>query len=281
MVKIIYGTQIAEKVIEEVKRDIAELKGRGIEPSLTAILVGNDSASKIYVEKKEKKAKEIGITSNVIELLESTQESELLELIDKLNEDPKVHGILVQFPLPKQINERNVRESISVNKDVDGLHSENVGKLQNGIEELAPCTPKGIIRLLEEYQIQIAGKNAVVVGRSSLVGKPIANMLLNRNATVTIAHSKTSDLGEVTKKADILVVAVGKPKLIKEEMVKEGVVIIDVGINREPEGLVGDVDYASVSKKVRAITPVPGGVGPMTIAMLMRNTLNCAKLQTN
>ncbi|MFH1257717.1 MAG: bifunctional methylenetetrahydrofolate dehydrogenase/methenyltetrahydrofolate cyclohydrolase FolD [Candidatus Micrarchaeota archaeon] len=292
MAKIIDGRKIAAKVLEEVKLELGELAKRKVFPSLAVVLVGNDPGSQIYVNSKEKKAKELGIASEKIILPENTSEKELLALIGKLNKSKKVNGILVQFPLPKQISERTVRDAISPEKDVDGLNSTNIGKLLNGDEMLAPCTPKGIIRMLEEEKIGIEGKNAVVVGRSLLVGKPIANMLLNRNATVTICHSKTRDLGEVTGKADILVVAVGKPNLIKGNMVKEGAIVIDVGMNRltgetvkedvsQKEGskLVGDVDFQEVALKVRAITPVPGGVGPMTIAMLMRNTVNCAKLQ--
>ncbi|MFH0972239.1 MAG: bifunctional methylenetetrahydrofolate dehydrogenase/methenyltetrahydrofolate cyclohydrolase FolD [Candidatus Micrarchaeota archaeon] len=292
MAIIIDGKKIAEKVLLEVKAQLSELKAYKILPSITVVLVGNDPASETYVNSKEKKAGELGISSNKIALPENTSEEGLLRLIRKLNEDKSVNAILVQFPLPKQIEERKVRDAISPLKDVDGLNALNIGKLLNGDETLAPCTPKGIIRMLEEHHIDIEGKHAVVVGRSLLVGKPIANMLLNRNATVTICHSKTKNLGDITKGADILVVAVGKPKLISAEMVKKGAVVIDVGTNRlqskaekEDVGqasktkLVGDVDFDSVSKKASIISPVPGGVGPMTIAMLMVNTLICAKIQ--
>ena len=307
--KLIEGKPIAQDVLNEVKAEIVKLGARKVVPSLAVILVGNDPASQSYVSSKEKKAREIGINSKKFELPESTSEGDLLGLVRKLNKDKGVHAILVQFPLPSQINERAIRDAILPEKDVDGLCSVNIGKLINGDETLAPCTPKGIIRMLEAHNAIIEGKRAVVIGRSLLVGKPIASMLLNRNATVTICHSKTRDLSDITRQADILVVAVGKPRLITASMVKDGAVVIDVGINRlsgetvkeelvdgstartlngknHPVTLpelktkfVGDVDFESVSKKASLITPVPGGVGPMTIAMLMQNTVNCAKLQ--
>ncbi|MEK6953796.1 MAG: bifunctional 5,10-methylenetetrahydrofolate dehydrogenase/5,10-methenyltetrahydrofolate cyclohydrolase [Candidatus Micrarchaeota archaeon] len=309
MAIIMEGKPIAEKVLAEVKGEISALAKKRIIPSLTVVLVGNDPASMAYVNSKERKSRELGINSRKISLPEKTSEIELLSLVEKLNKDKSVHAILVQFPLPKQINERHVRDSILPEKDVDGLNSVSIGKLLNGDETLAPCTPKGIIRMLEEHKVAIEGKHAVVVGRSLLVGKPIANMLLNRNATVTICHSKTKNLSEITKGADILIVAVGKPHLVGANMVKTGAVVIDVGINRlggqtvkedvemgikgakeksashafanpdQKPKFVGDVDFESVSKKASKISPVPGGVGPMTIAMLMRNTVNCAKLQ--
>ncbi|MFH1750315.1 MAG: tetrahydrofolate dehydrogenase/cyclohydrolase catalytic domain-containing protein [Candidatus Micrarchaeota archaeon] len=307
MAQLLEGKPLAERALASIKREIGELKLRKINPALAVVLVGNDPASVAYVNGKDRKAKEVGIDSRKIELPKSATEGELLELIRKLNVDKGVHAILVQFPLPSHISERKIRDSILPEKDVDGLNSLNAGKLLSGDETLAPCTPKGIIGMLESHGIRIAGRRAVVVGRSLLVGKPIANMLLNRDATVTVCHSKTANLPEITREADILVVAVGKPGLIGAEMVKKGAVVLDVGINRvggatvkedmgnleigrgaknahpDPKGnkpkLVGDVDFDSVEKKASAITPVPGGIGPMTIAMLMKNTLICAKLQ--
>ncbi len=292
MVLLMDGRKVSERVLLEVRREAGALLRRRIVPSLSVVLVGNDPSSEIYVNSKEKKANELGFVSRKTSLPSNISEKELLLKVEELNSDKSVNAILVQFPLPEKINERRVRDAIKPEKDVDGLCSLNVGRLINGDETLAPCTPKGIIRLLEEYGITPEGKHAVVIGRSLLVGKPIANMLLNRNATVTMCHSKTRNLGEIANTADILVVAVGKPRLITVEMVKEGAVVIDVGINRlmgeaikEDVGqavkpkLVGDVDFQEVSRKVHAITPVPGGIGPMTIAMLMRNTLNCARIQ--
>ncbi len=296
MAELIDGKKIAQKVLEEVKSELILLHKRNIKPSLTVVLVGNDPASEIYVNSKEKKANELGILSNKIVLSRHTSERELLELISKLNKESEVSAILVQFPLPPQIDERRVRDAISPNKDVDGLNSQNIGKLVNGDEMLAPCTPKGIARLLKEYNVDVEGKNAVVVGRSLLVGKPIATMLLNRNATVSVCHSKTYNLIDYTKSADILIVAMGKSNFIKADMVKQGAVVIDVGVNRvktkslyenalvikedvdQAAKITGDVDFEAVSKKAKLITPVPGGVGPMTIAMLMQNTINCAKI---
>ena len=298
MAVIIDGKKIAEKVLSEVKKEVAEMKRKGKEITLAVVLVGKDPASLVYVSSKEKKCAEIGINSEKIELAENTSGEKLLSVVEKLNRDKKINGILVQFPLPKQIEERKIRNAISPEKDVDGLNEKNMGKLANGEEMLAPCTPKGVIRLLEEYGVNVSGKNAVVVGRSALVGKPLAQMLLNRNATVTICHSKTpkDEMEKYCKNADILCVAVGKPKMITEGMVKDGAVVIDIGINRlegrtvreEAEGtekivrknvLVGDVDFENVKRKAKLITPVPGGVGLMTIAMLMRNTLNAANMQ--
>ncbi|MEK6843491.1 MAG: bifunctional methylenetetrahydrofolate dehydrogenase/methenyltetrahydrofolate cyclohydrolase FolD [Candidatus Micrarchaeota archaeon] len=296
MAELIDGKKIAQKVLEEVKSELILLHKRNIKPSITVVLVGNDPASEIYVNSKEKKANELGILSNKIVLSRHTSERELLELISKLNKESEVSAILVQFPLPPQIDERRVRDAISPNKDVDGLNSQNIGKLVNGDEMLAPCTPKGIARLLKEYNVDVEGKNAVVVGRSLLVGKPIATMLLNRNATVSVCHSKTYNLIDYTKSADILIVAMGKSNFIKADMVKQGAVVIDVGVNRvktkslyenalvikedvdQAAKITGDVDFEAVSKKAKLITPVPGGVGPMTIAMLMQNTINCAKI---
>lgn len=294
MAQIIDGRKVAEKVLAEVKADADRLKAKGVTPTLAVVLVGDDEASKIYVAGKEKKAKETGLGTKEFCLPAETTEKELLDLVEQLNKDRVVHGILVQFPLPKHISEKKIRRAVSPQKDVDGLNPCNSGRLMEGDEGLAPCTPKGCIRLLEEYGVELKGRHAVVVGRSALVGKPLAQMLLNRDATVTTCHSHTKNLAEITRQADVLCVAVGKPKLVTAEMVKEGAVVIDVGINRvdgqtikeDVEGvemiakkkiIVGDVDFQEVSKKASFITPVPGGVGPMTIAMLLRNTVNAAK----
>ncbi len=268
--EIIDGTEIARKIRERIKKEVASMKKK---PGLAAIIVGDNPASKIYVGIKRKQCKEAGIYSEEHNLPEGTTEEELLSLIEKLNSDEKIHAILVQLPVPKHISTEKALSAIALEKDVDGFNPVNIGKLVDGNEAAVPCTPKGIIRLLEESGVKIEGKNAAVVGRSSIVGKPIALMLLNRNATVTVCHSKTKDLGSVTRNADILVVAVGKAKTITAEMVKKGAVVIDVGINNVEGKLVGDVDFEKVKGKAAFITPVPGGVGPMTVAMLLENTL--------
>lgn len=267
---VIDGKAVAEKIRAGIKAEVAKLKKK---PGLAAVLVGDNPASKVYVGIKRKTCDEAGIYSELYKLPESTTEKELLQLIAKLNENRKIHAILVQMPLPRHISEEKILAAIALEKDVDGFSPENTGKLVSGKEAAVPCTPKGVIRLLEEYKIEIAGKNAVVIGRSNIVGKPVALMLLNRNATVTACHSKTKNLKDYTKNADILVVAAGKPKLVTAEMVKEGAVVIDVGINRVDGKLVGDVDFEPVSRKAGYITPVPKGVGPMTVAMLIENTL--------
>ncbi len=267
---IIDGKAVAEKIIAVIKAEVTTLK---VKPGLAAILVGENPASKVYVDIKRKTCDEVGIYSELYKLPEQTTEKELLQLIGKLNASQKIHAILVQLPLPPQINEGKILAAVAIEKDVDGFSPENVGKLMAGKEAAVPCTPKGVIRLLEEYKIEIQGKNAVVIGRSNIVGKPVALMLLNRNATVTVCHSKTRDLKHYTRNADILVVAAGKPKLITAAMVKDGAVVIDVGINRLGDKLVGDVDFESVRMKAGYITPVPKGVGPMTVAMLIENTL--------
>lgn len=268
---IMDGKATAEKIRAGIKAEVANIKTK---PGLAAVLVGENPASKAYVEIKRKTCDEVGIYSELYKLPEETTEKELLQLIDKLNKSEKIHGILVQLPLPQHIREEKVLSAIALEKDVDGFSPVNVGRLFSGNEAVVPCTPKGVIRLLEEYGIELAGKNAVVIGRSNIVGKPTALLLLNRNATVTLCHSKTKNLIQYTKNADILVVAVGKPKLITADMVNEGAVVIDVGINRIDGKLVGDVDFESVRKKASYITPVPGGVGPMTVAMLIENTLD-------
>ncbi len=287
--QIISGTEIAKQIREELKQEIAELKDKhNLIPGLATVLVGEDPASQVYVGQKEKVSLALGIHSERYDLSAETTQEELLALINKLNKDPKIHGILVQLPLPKHINETEVLYAIDPKKDVDGFHPVNVGKLMIGEPDYLPCTPHGIQQLLIRSGIKIEGAEVVVVGRSNIVGKPIANILLQKkegaNATVTVCHTRTKDISFHTKRADILIVAAGKPKAITADMVKEGVVVIDVGVNRigkTAEGkaiLVGDVDFDSVKEKAKAITPVPGGVGPMTIIMLMLNTVRAAKL---
>ncbi len=280
MTQIIDGKKISSQIKEELKEKVALLKEQGITVTLAVIQVGNDPASSVYVGNKKKACEYIGIRSLSYELSEETKEEELLSLIAELNERKDVNGILVQLPLPRHISEEKVLDSISPLKDVDGFHPQNVGALCIGKPGFVSCTPAGIIQLLKRSGIEIAGKECVVIGRSNIVGKPMALLLLRENGTVTIAHSKTASLKEVTKKADILVAAVGKPRMITADYVKEGAVVIDVGIHRnENNKLCGDVDYDSVAPKCSAITPVPGGVGPMTIAMLMHNCVESVSLQ--
>ncbi len=282
---LIKGSEISKQIREELKQEVSQLKEKhNLVPGLATILVGEDEASKVYVGQKEKACKELGIYSERINLPGNITEADLLTLIENLNKTNKIHGILVQLPLPKHINETNVLYAIDPKKDVDGFHPVNVGKLMLGEPDFIPCTPHGIQQLLIRSGIETNGAEAVVVGRSNIVGKPIANMLLQKkkggNATVTVCHTGTKDIAAHTRRADILIVAAGKPKTITADMVKEGVVVIDVGVNRLPAGLVGDVDFEAVKEKAKAITPVPGGVGPMTIAMLMYNTVQAAKMQT-
>ena len=276
--KILDGKKIAAEIRASVKGETLLLKERGIVPGLAVVLVGDNPASKVYVGQKEKGCLEAGFASFLHRLPGGTSQKDLLDLISKLNADPLVHGILVQLPLPDQIDEEKVIAAIKPEKDVDGFSPVNMGRLVAGMSAIEPCTPKGIMRLLEASGIELAGKEAVVIGRSNIVGKPVALMLLARSATVTVCHSRTRDLAEHTKRADILVAAVGRPRFVTADMVKDGVVVIDVGINRLEEGLAGDVDFEGVSEKASWITPVPGGVGPMTIAMLLENTLEQAKL---
>ena len=287
--KIISGTEIAKEIREELKQEIAELKAKhNVVPGLVTVLVGADPASQVYVGAKEKTSQELGIYSERYDIPAETTQEALLALIDKLNKDPKINGILVQLPLPKHLNEEAVLYAIDPRKDVDGFHPVNVGKMMIGEPDYLPCTPAGIQQLLIRSGTQIEGAEVVVVGRSNIVGKPIANILLQKapgaNATVTLCHTKTRDISFHTKRADIIIVAAGKPKAITADMVKEGVVVIDVGVNQigtTPEGkriLAGDVDFDGVKEVASAITPVPGGVGPMTITMLMMNTLRAAKL---
>ena len=275
---IIDGKKIAEKLRVELKKKIIEFKAtyKSV-PGLTVILIGEDPASKIYVKNKQKYAKDIGINSEVIKYPDSIDEKTVLEKISELNKDKKISGILVQLPLPKHINKKKIIDAILPEKDVDGFHPVNVGNLSSGYESKVPCTPLGCILLLREVEKDLKGKHAVIIGRSNLNGKPMAQLLLKENCTVTITHSKTKDLKNECKRADIIVTAVGQPKLVKGDWVKKGAIVIDVGINKTANGLEGDVDFGEVSKVVKAITPVPGGVGPMTIACLLSNTIECFK----
>lgn len=272
MANLIDGKRISTEIKDELKEKVAEMKQQGIYGCLAVIQVGNDAASSVYVRNKKRACEYIGIESCSYELPDDTSEAQLLELIQKLNMDKKVNGILVQLPLPKQIDENKVIQSIDPTKDVDGFHPQNVGALLSGLPGFVSCTPAGVIQLLKRSGISIEGKNCVVVGRSNIVGKPMAVLMLRENATVTITHSKTQNLQQICKNADILIVAVGKPKFIDASYVKEGAAVIDVGIHRNAEGkLCGDVDFDQVFPIANALTPVPGGVGPMTIAMLMHN----------
>jgi methylenetetrahydrofolate dehydrogenase (NADP+)/methenyltetrahydrofolate cyclohydrolase len=275
---VIDGKMISKEIKEKIRKEADALKLQGVVPGLAAVLVGENPASVIYVRNKRKACEESGIYSEGHSLPESTTQAALLDLVDRLNKDPKIHGILVQLPLPKHLSTDRVLNSLSPFKDVDGLHPYNVGKLMMGDPVFVPCTPAGVMAMLDYHRIPIEGKTAVVVGRSNLVGKPVAMLLMHRNATVTVCHSRTQDLAEVCRRADILVAAMGKAKFVTGEMVKEGAAVIDVGINRLEDGsLVGDVDYAAAAKRAGWITPVPGGVGPMTIALLLQNTLLSAK----
>jgi methylenetetrahydrofolate dehydrogenase (NADP+) / methenyltetrahydrofolate cyclohydrolase len=275
---IIDGKEIAAKKKVEIAEEVKKLKEKGVTPGLAVILVGNNHASRTYVTNKEKTCRELGMHSVLIELPEEASQEELLLKIDELNEDPAIHGILVQLPLPKHIDETKVIEAISPLKDVDGFHPINIGRMMTGQDAFLPCTPFGIMVLLEETGISVAGKHVVVVGRSNIVGKPVGQLFLNQHATVTYCHSRTKDLQAQTSQADILVAAVGIANFIKADHIKDGAVIIDVGINRNESGkLCGDVDFNEVVEKAGYITPVPKGVGPMTITMLMYNTLKSAK----
>lgn len=279
MAKIIDGKAISAEIREEIAKEAAQFhKETGILPGLAVIIVGENPASQVYVRNKKKACEQVGFYSKVYELPENTSQNELDALIDELNADGQIHGILVQLPLPKHLDEDRVIHKISKEKDVDAFHPYNVGKITIGAPIFLPCTPAGIMELLHRSNIEIAGKECVVVGRSNIVGKPMAMLLLSENGTVTVCHSKTKDLREVCRRADILVVAIGKADFITGDMVKDGATVIDVGMNRNAEGkLTGDVDFASVSEKASHITPVPGGVGPMTITMLLKNTLTSAK----
>lgn len=286
--EIIDGKYIANKIIEDLKQEVLKLKASGITPGLGVILVGEDPASRSYVTAKERACDNLGLYSDNIKLTVEISEEELLAFVDKMNKDPKIDGILVQLPLPKHINTDKVIMSILPEKDVDGFHPQSIGKMIMGKDTFLPCTPHGIIKLLIHSGVKVEGSNVVVVGRSNIVGKPVANLLLNKseagNATVTICHSRTRNMAEITKRADILIAAIGKPEFITADMIKDGAVVIDVGVNRVEDStkkkgfrLVGDVAYKAASEKASKITPVPGGVGPMTITMLMYNTVKSAK----
>ncbi|NJD90370.1 MAG: bifunctional methylenetetrahydrofolate dehydrogenase/methenyltetrahydrofolate cyclohydrolase FolD [Geobacter sp.] len=278
MATVIDGKAIAAKIRGELTAEVAALKGQGVIPGLAVVLVGEDPASKVYVSMKEKACADVGIFSAEHKLSAETTEVELLALIDRLNADPRINGILVQLPLPKQINTDKVLEAISPAKDVDGFHPYNVGRLMVGKPTFQPCTPYGVMIMLKESGVELAGKSVVVVGRSNIVGKPVAMMCLQQHATVTICHSRTKNLADVVRSADVVIAAVGVPEMIKGDWIKEGAIVIDVGVNRVGEKkLVGDVEYAAAAERAAAITPVPGGVGPMTITMLLYNTVASAK----
>ena len=277
MAKLLLGKEVSARIKGELRTEVEELKKQGINPGLAVIIVGEDPASQVYVRNKERACEECGIYSEKYALPEETTQEELLKLINELNRKESISGILVQLPVPKHIDEKAVINAIDPKKDVDAFHPVNVGKIMVGNYDFVPCTPAGVMELIKESGIDVAGKECVIVGRSNIVGKPQAMLLLHQNGTVTICHSKTQNLAEKTKNADILVVAVGIPEFIKGDMIKEGAVVIDVGINRiAPKKLVGDVEFETAEKVAGAITPVPGGVGPMTIAMLMKNTVKAA-----
>ncbi|MBR3870999.1 MAG: bifunctional methylenetetrahydrofolate dehydrogenase/methenyltetrahydrofolate cyclohydrolase FolD [Clostridia bacterium] len=279
MAQIIDGKAVSASVRERIAKETAEFaKETGVIPGLAVIIVGENPASQVYVRNKHKACQDVGMHSVVIEMPENTTQEQLLEKVDELAKDNAIHGILVQLPLPAHIDEEEVIKAIPPEKDVDAFHPANVGRIMIGNQSFVPCTPAGVMELLDAYDIEIEGKNCVIIGRSNIVGKPQAMLMLQKNATVTICHSRTKNLAEVTSKADILVAAVGRSKFVTADMVKEGAVVIDVGINRGEDGkLCGDVDYDAVFDKVSYITPVPGGVGPMTITMLLKNTLTAAK----
>lgn len=278
MAQIINGKEVAQKIRNNLKEEVAELKKQGKILKFAVIMVGDNSASKIYIKNKSKACEEVGIDCEEYILDASIQMDELLDLINKLNDREEIHGILLQSPIPKHLDIDEAFRTISPKKDVDGFNPVNVGKLCLGQDCFIACTPSGVMKLLEEYNIELEGKNAVVIGRSNIVGKPMLQCLLNKNATVTICHSKTKNLLDITKNADIIVAAVGRENFVNADMIKEGAVVIDVGINRLPDGTIcGDVDFDSVSKKASYITPVPGGVGPMTVAMLMSNIVKASK----
>ncbi|MBQ1966787.1 MAG: bifunctional methylenetetrahydrofolate dehydrogenase/methenyltetrahydrofolate cyclohydrolase FolD [Clostridia bacterium] len=280
MYKLIDGKEVSNHVKTKVRQEVDALKEKGIEPALAVIIVGNDPASRVYVNNKKKACEFTGMRSVEYAMPEETTEEELLSVIDKLNADDSINGILCQLPVPKHISEKAVIERISAKKDVDVFSAENVGKMWQGDYDMASCTPMGVIELLDYYGIDVCGKNCVIIGRSNIVGKPMASLLLERSATVTICHSRTKNLSEITSKADLIVAAVGRAKFVTADMVKEGAIVVDVGINRNEDGkLCGDVDFENVKDKCEFITPVPGGCGPMTIAVLMKNTLLACKKQ--
>ncbi len=280
MAIIIDGKELAKKIREELKVECEKLKKENIQPKLAVIMVGDDSASKIYVRNKSKACKEVGVEYTEYLLDKNIKQKELIDLIEKLNTDKNINGILLQSPIPKHLNIEEAFETIDYKKDVDGFHPMNVGKLALGQECFISCTPYGVIKMLEKYGIDLCGKNVVILGRSNIVGRPLIQCCINKNATVTVCHSKTKNTKNITKQADVLISAIGKPKFVTEDMVKDGAVVIDVGINRLDDGkIVGDVDFEKVKEKASYITPVPGGVGPMTIAMLINNVIKSAKEQ--
>ena len=280
MYKLIDGKEVSNHVKTKVREEVELLKEKGIEPALAVIIVGNDPASRVYVNNKKKACEFTGMRSVEYAMPEETTEEELLSVIDKLNADESINGILCQLPVPKHISEKAVIERISPKKDVDVFSAENVGKMWQGDYDMASCTPMGVIELLDYYGIDVCGKNCVIIGRSNIVGKPMASLLLERSATVTICHSRTKNLSEITSKADLIVAAVGRAKFVTADMVKEGAIVVDVGINRNEDGkLCSNVDFENIKDKCEFITPVPGGCGPMTIAVLMKNTLLACKKQ--
>lgn len=278
MATIINGKELSKKIRGQVKEEVEVLNKKGIYPKLAVIMVGEDPASKVYVKNKSKACNEAGIEYEEFILNENIEMDELLSLIENLNNRKDIHGILLQSPIPKHLDIDKAFETIDYRKDVDGFHPINIGKLALNKQTFISCTPHGVMKMLEEYEIELKGANVVILGRSNIVGKPLAQCLLNKDATVTICHSKTKNIEEITRNADILISAIGKPKFVTANMVKEGAVVIDVGINRLETGIVGDVDFEEVSKKASHITPVPGGVGPMTIAMLLHNVVIAAKV---
>ena len=278
--QLIDGKALAQKIREELKEQVDSLKVKGIYPKLAVVLVGDNPASKVYVKNKSKACEKTGIEFEEVILPKETSEEALRDIVESLNNREDINGILVQSPLPRQINENTIFSLINPEKDVDGFNPVNVGKLCIGEDAFVSCTPFGVIKMLEAYDIETEGKKATILGRSNIVGKPMIQCMLKKNATVTVCHSKTQNIGEILRDSDIIISAIGKPKFVKEEMVKDGAVVIDVGINRLDDGsIVGDVDFENVSKKVSYITPVPGGVGPMTIAMLLSNVVKATKLQ--
>lgn len=278
MAEIIDGKELAKKVRKELKQEVEKLKENGIYPKLAVIMVGDDPGSQVYVRNKSTACKKVGIEFEEYLFESNFSEEDLLELINKLNKDDSIHGILLQSPVPKHININKAFRTISPYKDVDGFNPVNVGNLTIGEDAFISCTPYGIVKMLEEYNIETVGKSAVILGRSNIVGKPMIQCMLNKNSTVTVCHSKTQNIGEIVKRADIVIAAIGKPKFVTADMIKDGAVVIDVGINRLEDGTIcGDVDYDKVSQKAKYITPVPGGVGPMTIAMLLTNVIKSAK----
>lgn len=280
MSELIDGKELAKKIRKDLKKEVANLKENGVNPKLAVIMVGNDPGSTVYVRNKSKACEKVGIEFEEFLFDENTSEEELLQVIEKLNNDSTINGILLQSPVPKHIDINKAFRAILPEKDVDGFNPINVGNLTIGEDAFISCTPYGVIKMFEEYNIELEGKNAVILGRSNIVGKPMIQCMLNKNSTVTVCHSRTKNIGEITKNADVIISAIGKPKFLKADMVKEGSVVIDVGINRLDDGsIVGDVDFDEVSKKTSYITPVPGGVGPMTIAMLLNNVVKAAKIQ--